>query len=362
MAVKNYYVPLFVFFAVLEISCASRPVTKTAEITIPPELPIPKQIPIEAERTDFEYVLRNIKMNTPLIKKSFVENAASVSGKGIANIRDILVKGECLVDGKEFRIAYDLANAVPHRQGVFRVPFFVENLTDGVFRFDELFWTPMEDEAGLLLSFDDDHLHIWRSYFDVFDTYGAKVTFFVQGRLEPESENKDLADFCIDALGRGHDLGFHSVNHLDLTKVSRNTFDFETIEAAKAFWSAGIPFSAFAFPFGFSQPWMNKALAPFFPFTRGYGANIRFYNPETIAEGYIVSKAIDNIVYPDDSQFKSDIHQILFAAKFTGYSIVPFTTHDISDTAKWAIKPERLEFLLKTAQELNLRFYTYRDK
>ncbi|MCL2480061.1 MAG: hypothetical protein FWF22_11185, partial [Treponema sp.] len=52
---------------------------------------------------------------------------------------------------------------------------------------------------------------------------------------------------------------------------------------------------------------------------------------------------------------------ILLAAKFTGNSIVPFTTHDISDAAQWGIKPGRLEFLLKTVRELKLKFYSYND-
>jgi peptidoglycan/xylan/chitin deacetylase (PgdA/CDA1 family) len=168
-----------------------------------------------------------------------------------------------------------------------------------------------------------------------------------------------LAEFCVQSLERGHDLGFHSVNHYDLTRVNRDTFDSETIEAADVFFKAGIPLSAFAFPYGFSSPWMREALAPVFPVTRGYGANIRFYNTETVSNGYIISTAIDNILYPEINKFENDIRLILLAAKFTGNIIVPFTTHEISDNAAWGIMPRRLEYLLKTAQELRLKFYTY---
>jgi hypothetical protein len=41
--------------------------------------------------------------------------------------------------------------------------------------------------------------------------------------------------------------------------------------------------------------------------------------------------------------------------------IVPFTTHDISDTAQWGIKPARLEYLLKTIAEFKLKFYLFSD-
>jgi hypothetical protein len=41
--------------------------------------------------------------------------------------------------------------------------------------------------------------------------------------------------------------------------------------------------------------------------------------------------------------------------------VLPLTSHDISDDALWGITPRRLEYLLKTALNLRLRFYVYRD-
>ena len=386
MVRQKYFISAFflILSTALVISCASQPVTQpedpypSSERT-ENELEEPKELKESRESKEpgeskepFELALWNIKKNTPLFKKYFEGGTAIVSGPGIKAANDILVKGECLIDGQKFRVTYDLAGANQNGEGFFSVSFFLEDLTNGIFYSDSLIWNPMDDEAGLLLSFDDNSWSTWYRYFEMFDYYGAKVTFFVQGKLRPEDlrkpssdsllglKKRGLADFCVEARSRGHDLGFHSVNHPDLTKVSRDTFHFETIKSAEVFSAAGISFSAFAFPFGFSQPWMRETLLSFFPLTRGYGANIRFYNPETISGGYIVSKAIDNILYPDDSKFENDIRLILLAAKFTGSYIVPFTTHDISDTAQWGIKPQRLEYLLKTARELKLKFYTYR--
>jgi len=346
---------LLILLAFLGISCASRP--PAAPVDIISQLKLSNEEPTDP----FERALWNIKMDTPLFNKYFEGGAAVVSGSGIKGAENIFVKGECLIEGNKFRVSYDLANAVLAGKNIFCIPFFMENLTNGVSRNDELFWTPADDEAGILLSFDDDHWHTWRQYFNMFDRYGAKVTFFVQGSLEHDSGEEGILDFCIEALGRGHDLGFHTINHYNLTKVSREIFDFETIETAETFSKAGIPFSAFGFPFGFSEPWMREALAPFFPYTRGYGVNIRFYDSETITSRYLVSAALDNVIYTDSVKFENDIHLMLLAAKFTGNSIVPFTTHDISDTAQWSIKPNHLEFLLKTARELKLKFYTYND-
>lgn len=335
------YTFLFIISGVLLISCATRPA-----------LPVQAAVPPGRESIlFFERALENIKMNAPLVTK----NIESVPGETAG----IIIKGEFQIDGNKFRVIYDLAGARISRdnKNIFCIPFYMEDLTNGVSHTDELFWSPGADKSGLLLSFDDDYWRNWQDYFDMFDIFGARATFFIQG--SPVSGGGGLLNFCGEALRRGHSLGYHSINHYDLTKVSRETFNSETIEAAKSFLGAGIPFSAFAFPFGFSETWMGEALAPVFSVTRGYGVNPRFYPVETAGSGYIISKAIDNIIYPDDSRFEDDIRMILLAAKFTGNIIVPLTTHSIEDRAQWGIKPRRLEYLLKTAREMNLIFYTY---
>jgi peptidoglycan/xylan/chitin deacetylase (PgdA/CDA1 family) len=50
----------------------------------------------------------------------------------------------------------------------------------------------------------------------------------------------------------GHEIAYHSKNHIDLRKVSESTFHEETAEQAAEYKQAGIELGAFAFPFGFS--------------------------------------------------------------------------------------------------------------
>jgi len=337
---------VIILLGVLAMSCASSPVVSAGN----------------AEERYFAQAIRAIKINSTLVKKHFEPREAIVSGSGYAAVKDIVIKGTYQIDGSEISVSYYFSTALKDEKNRFTIPFFAEDPANGDSYIDVLFWTPSNEDAGLLLSFDDTFWDVWRRYFDLFDAYGAKVTFFVQGSLDsgvPSAEAADLKNFCAETLSRGHALGFHSVNHLNLPKVSRETFFSETIEAADVFSNEDIHFSAFAFPFGFSEPWMRVALSPFFPVTRGYGTNIRFYDTESGNDGYIISKAIDNIIYPDDTKFENDIGLILLAAKFTGHSIVPFTTHEISDAAQWGIKPKRLEYLLQTAKDLKLKFYTY---
>jgi peptidoglycan/xylan/chitin deacetylase (PgdA/CDA1 family) len=350
---------LLLLLAAVSISCASRP---RSVITPPGTIPAPGP-----GSEPYEYALWNIKMNTSLVKKDFDAGEVDLTGIGVDAPDKILLKGKYEIDENEFLVTYDLAHSVKTDQNQFQIPFKLENPENGASWVNELIWSPGEDKAGLLLSFDDYFWRVWREYFQMFDNYGAKVTFFVIGSGTPPDEGdpsfqlSDITDFYDEALKRGHDMGFHTQNHLDLRQVSSETFYSETITSEEAFSESGIEFSSLAFPYGFSAPWMLEILAPFYPITRGYGSNIRIYSADTINREYITSTAIDNILYPDDGEFEDDIRFLLFAVKFSGSSIIPFTTHDFSDTADWGIKPDRLKFMLKISKELKLNFNTYKD-
>jgi peptidoglycan/xylan/chitin deacetylase (PgdA/CDA1 family) len=199
---------------------------------------------------------------------------------------------------------------------------------------------------------DDDYVKAWEQSFDLFDKYGARITFFIQGEYIP---------FTVKALERGHDVGFHSINHLDLRKVSAEKFRKETVEPLSSYRREGVPLLSFAYPFGFSEPWMHKILLETFSILRGYGTTFRLYNEAEIRSGYIISRAIDNTVIRGEENFNRLITLMLRTVKFIDGGFLPLTTHDISDTALWGISKRRLEFLLKTASELKLKFYLYSD-
>jgi peptidoglycan/xylan/chitin deacetylase (PgdA/CDA1 family) len=346
MKYKRGYFLFILLPAGVLLSCASRPSAATGvEMAFPSAFPEPSP---EEPADPFGPAVRKIKMNSPAIHKYLQFDEAVITARGA--FAD---------DTGEYEVAYDLGNALPGEDGGYVVPFSVKEAKTGAGREDRLFWTAGDDGAGLLLSYDDDYRASWEDHYDLLDRYGARVTFFVQGSVSHEGGG-ELAAFCKEALRRGHDVGFHTVHHLNLTKVSRNAFHWETVSAAEEFAGAGIPLAAFAYPYGLSEPWMHEALLPFFGTIRGYGVKFRLYGAGEIRPGYIVSTAIDNIIYKRDDDFEREIALMLLAAKFIG-GIVPLTTHDISDDADWGIKPRRLEYLLETARDLKLRFYRYQD-
>jgi peptidoglycan/xylan/chitin deacetylase (PgdA/CDA1 family) len=263
----------------------------------------------------------------------------------------ITVKADIREGGAEFEVRYDLGD--PGGSGNLRVGFSLEDRGTGERREGSFLWPIREGAAGLLLAFDDDYRAAWEGHFDMFDKYGARATYFVQG---------ELSDFCFRALDRGHDVGYHTIHHLNLPKVSEEEFYREAVSDTGSFRQAGIPLRSFAYPFGLSEPWMREALAGTFAIQRGFGATFRLYTAEAVREGYIVARSIDNIMFKEEEAFEAVIAGMFKTLKFIGGDrVLPIATHDISDTAQWGIKPRRLEYLLEAARSLKLKFYRYSD-
>jgi peptidoglycan/xylan/chitin deacetylase (PgdA/CDA1 family) len=342
---KNSYQPFFLilFPVFLLCACASRPrpaVETVKDIPAikrfsPEELPPPFKQP-------FEMALEKIKQNGKDIDKYFVQDG-----------RRIIVKAGLHHEDGDFEIVYDLENAKEIENSAYEVDFSCYEKESGFLLNDTLVWNPFASEGGLLLSFDDDYTDSWERNFDLFDKYKAKVTFFINGKTSV---------FCARALNRGHDMGYHSLNHRDLRTVSRDEFNRETVEPLRAFREAGFPVSAFAYPYGFYEPWMHDVLLRSFGVLRGYGVTYHLYSEAEIRRGYILSCAIDNMLILNDSDFFRIVQTMLRTVKFMDKKLVlPLTTHDISARAHWGISPQRLEFLLKTAGDLGLLFYCYSD-
>jgi hypothetical protein len=107
---------------------------------------------------------------------------------------------------------------------------------------------------------------------------------------------------------------------------------------------------------------MHGELLKHYSILRGYGVTFRLYDKTQIQNSFITSRAVDNTLFVKEEDFRAAVDIMLRTVKFIGGNLVlPLTTHDISNTASYGIKPQRLEYLLQTANDLQLVFYTYRD-
>jgi hypothetical protein len=295
---------------------------------------------LKSELSPMESALYKIKQNSPEVEKYYLLDETG----------DIIVRGKT----ENFQVLYDLKNIRTESAGSYMVPFTVQCPETGAVQEDMLVWKPGKDDTGILLSFDDDFFDIWERYFYLFDRYNAHVTFFVLGTY---------TSFSDKAIKRGHDVGYHSLHHSNLQKVSRQTFYTETISPANSFRNAGVPLVSFAYPFGFYESWMNEELLKTYRILRGFNTSFQVYGRiDIVQKGFVFSKSVDNVLFKQDKDFMAEIDSMLRTLKFIGRGLIlPLSSHTISESADWGIKPHRLEYILQTARDLQLHFYRYRD-
>ena len=339
--IKNIVWEIFTVFTLFSMSCGKMNV-------ISPQLP---ELPEQPEQPPIINVIQKIKQNSSEIKKYLLfDKTGELVVK--ANIEEKDKKGNTFY----FQALYDIRNAVIESSGEYSITFVLKDLETGESYEDKLLWTPQKDNTGILLSFDDHYYKAWENYFELFDRYNAKVTFFVTGTYKTNSY------FSKAALKRGHDIGYHSLNHLQLPNISRQNYNIQTISQVKNFRNADVPLVSFAYPYGAYRTWMHDDLLKTFKLVRGFNICFQVYDRQAIRKGLIISKSIDNITYKYDDEFTTAIDIMFRNIKFTEQNLVlPLTTHDISNKTGWCIKPRRLEYLLQTANELKLNFYCYND-
>lgn len=206
-------------------------------------------------------------------------------------------------------------------------------------------------ESGILLAFDDSAEENWRQHFDFFDKYNVHVTFFMAVD-EP-------TEFCHEALERGHDIGFHSIGHVDVTKLSPEELKQRVIDPIELFRKEGIELTSFAYPYGNHTDALDEELLKYYKVVRG----AYFYDLESKAvlrHGYIDAFPIDNHYLGDDAEFQKQIDEILEELSENVGAVACLYSHTI-DGGDWCVTEEHLEYLFKKAKELGLKFYTFRE-
>ena len=210
----------------------------------------------------------------------------------------------------------------------------------------------LRNQKGLLLSFDDYSIDGWREHFDLFDKYGAKVTFFINF-TDPDG-------FCKEALARGHEIGYHTASHVNLTEVSKSEFYEQAIAPLEIFREAGCEITSFAYTNGAYEDCMHEELLKYYDTLRGAYTFQGVYK-ETLLNGFIESYPLDNKFFESDKDYEETVIELLDAlVACNDGTVASVYSHAISG-GDWCITPERLEFLLKEAQKRDLVFYTFNE-
>ncbi len=206
-------------------------------------------------------------------------------------------------------------------------------------------------QCGILLAFDDYNAESWEEYFDLFDRYNAKVTFFVNA-TEP-------TDFCYDAIERGHEIAFHTINHIDMTTITEEEVYIQAIKPIETFREHGIELTSFSYPYGAYSGELNDLLLQYYKVLRG-AYYYQVVGKDVMRHGFVESLSIDNIHYSSDEEFEKHIDSIIAELSRNKGAVVGLFSHAIGG-GDWCITGERLEYLLQKANEAGIQFYTYKE-
>ncbi|MGH9975551.1 MAG: polysaccharide deacetylase family protein, partial [Nitrososphaeraceae archaeon] len=106
----------------------------------------------------------------------------------------------------------------------------------------------------VILTFDDGKKGQHTSGKPILDKYGFKATFYpVCGNVE-EGIQSDRGthmnwEEIISLHEVGHDIGSHTMNHEDLSKLSEQELEFEVGQSKQCFFDHGIEAKSFSYPF-----------------------------------------------------------------------------------------------------------------
>lgn len=206
-------------------------------------------------------------------------------------------------------------------------------------------------QSGILLAFDDYNADNWSSYFDLFDEYGVKVTFFVNS-FEP-------TDFCYEAVERGHEIGYHGAYHLKATEATPEEIQSAVIDPIETFREKGIELTTFAYPYGSYDQNLNEQLLNHYKVLRG-AYYYDLHSKADLRHGFVESYSLDNINHASDEEYEASITRILSELSDNVGAVASLYSHAIS-YGDWCITEERLIFLFEKADELGLKFYTFQE-
>ena len=206
-------------------------------------------------------------------------------------------------------------------------------------------------QSGILLAFDDYSPGSWSDNLDLFDKYKVHVTFFVAWD-EP-------TDFCYEAQKRGHDIGFHTIGHTDVTEMSEEELRRCVIDPIETFRNGGIEMTSFAYPYGFHDDVVDERLLQYYKVLRG-AWYYEVHSKADLRQGFVEAYSIDNIHFETDEEYQAKIDQILDELSNNVGAVTCLYSHAIAD-GDWCVLPERLEYLFQKAEEKGLKFYTFKE-
>jgi peptidoglycan/xylan/chitin deacetylase (PgdA/CDA1 family) len=218
-----------------------------------------------------------------------------------------------------------------------------------------------EPASGVVISFDDTSINEWYQADKKMRQYSWKATFCVSKiNTLTHSELKELHQLQKE----GHEIAGHGFHHFDALKfVAKNGIDayikqeINPMLALMHFYNFKV--TSFAYPFGFRNADIDKALLKKFKIIRGttYGAEDPFfqncyYNNSKVVYGIGIDTDHPNFSIPY-------LVRLLDYAKRKHKILILFGHKPVQNmTANYQTKIETLKVICTYVNQHNMKFYT----
>ncbi|MES2777144.1 MAG: polysaccharide deacetylase family protein [Bacteroidota bacterium] len=214
-------------------------------------------------------------------------------------------------------------------------------------------------QAGIVLTFDDYSVNDWYDYLPTLDSFGVKATFYISNynRLDAGQKAK-----LHTIQSRGHEIGFHTLNHPDLTRYIQRwgiqtLVQKEIAEGLRQMNKDGFYPTSFAYPYGSRLPELDLALWQYFKSLRALNGT-KDYSKSCTGSNY--NPLLYGLVIDEKANKSIQLVERLMMGTKQNSNCLVFCAHQInsSNPASYSISDGRLRHILSFANRIGLKFYT----
>jgi peptidoglycan/xylan/chitin deacetylase (PgdA/CDA1 family) len=130
----------------------------------------------------------------------------------------------------------------------------------------------------VVLNFDDGRKTQFTHAKPVLDKYGFKATFYIVRNYVENKPGFMNWKEVTQLYEEGHDIGSHSMDHIDLSKLSKKDLKFEIGKSKECLEDHGIDVTSFAYPFkkGSNDNQVINVVSKYYEFARTAGSPITY--------------------------------------------------------------------------------------
>lgn len=136
----------------------------------------------------------------------------------------------------------------------------------------------VRNDKIVILNFDDGRKTQFTHAKPILDKYGFKATFYIVCNYIEKKPGFMNWEEVRQLYEEGHDIGSHSMDHLDLSKLSTKDLKYEIGESKKCLEDHGINVTSFAYPFNKGSTDRNviNIVAKYYNLARTAGSPITY--------------------------------------------------------------------------------------